>query len=147
MFTGIITDIGEVVSVRGGQFTLRSGYSADTIPLGASIGCDGCCLTATSIKADGAGSIFTVDVSNETKSKTTLGGWAPGVRVNLERALRAGDELGGHIVSGLIDVVATIVDITPDMATGTETLGRPGAIPERLAPDAASQETSFPGCG
>ncbi len=134
MFTGIITDIGEVVSVRGGQFTLRSAYPADTIPLGASIGCDGCCLTATSIKADGAGSIFAVDVSNETKSKTTLGGWKPGVRVNLERALRAGDELGGHIVSGHIDDVATIVDITPDSDSRRITFEAPEHLALYIAP-------------
>lgn len=134
MFTGIITDIGEVVSVRGGHFTLRSGYPADTIPLGASIGCDGCCLTATSVKADGKGSIFTVDVSNETKSKTTLGGWQTGSRINLERALRAGDELGGHIVSGHIDGVAAIVDITPDGESRRITFEAPEHLALYIAP-------------
>ena len=134
MFTGIITDIGEVVSVRGGQFDLRSAYPADSISVGASIGCDGCCLTATSIKADGTGSIFTVDVSNETKSKTTLGGWLPGFHVNLERPLRAGDELGGHIVSGHIDGVATIVDITPDSDSRRITFEAPEHLTLYIAP-------------
>jgi riboflavin synthase len=134
MFTGIITDIGEVVSVCGGQFALRSAYPADTIPVGASIGCDGCCLTATSIKADGAASIFMVDVSNETRSKTTLGRWQAGTRVNLERPLRAGDELGGHIVSGHIDGVATIVDITPDSDSRRVTFEAPEHLALYIAP-------------
>jgi riboflavin synthase len=114
MFTGIITDVGEVMSINGGHYALRSRYAAESIPIGASIGCDGCCLTATSVQPESDGCIFTVDVSNETKSKTTLGDWRPGTRVNLERSLRAGDELGGHVVSGHIDAVARIVEITPD---------------------------------
>ncbi len=114
MFTGIVTDVGEVVERRGGVFTIRSSYAADGIALGASIAHDGCCLTATSIRADGAGSVYTLDVSNETLSKTTLGGWQPGTRINLERSLKAGDELGGHIVAGHVDGVATIVDMRAD---------------------------------
>ena len=82
--------------------------------IGASIACDGACLTATEVAPAGSGSVFTVDVSNETLSKTTLGDWQPGQRINLERALKAGDELGGHIVSGHVDGVARIVDIRPD---------------------------------
>lgn len=114
MFTGIITDIGEVRSRTGGKITIRSSYAADSIAVGASIACDGVCLTATSVAADGAGSTFTVDVSNETVSKTTLGGWKPGTRINLERSLRAGDELGGHVVSGHVDGTARIVDVRAD---------------------------------
>lgn len=114
MFTGIITDQGEVVAHEGGHFTLRSSYAPGSIPLGASIACDGVCLTVTGVTAMGAGCHFNVDVSNETISKTTLGGWRPGRRVNLERALRASDELGGHVVSGHVDGTARIVDITPD---------------------------------
>ena len=100
MFTGIITDIGTVAARDGGRFTIRCGYPAAGIALGASIACDGACLTATAVEPAGAGSIFTVDVSNETLSKTTLGEWHVGRRINLERALKAGDELGGHMVSG-----------------------------------------------
>ena len=114
MFTGIITDIGTVAARTGGRFTIRAGYAAAGIALGASICCDGVCLTVTSVTPDGTGSHFTVDVSNETLSKTALGAWQPGTSVNLERALRAGDELGGHIVSGHVDGLATILDIRPD---------------------------------
>ncbi len=115
MFTGIITDVGEVVERNGGHSAIRSSYPAASIAIGASICCNGVCLTVTTVKAAGtAGSIFTVDVSNETLSKTNLGRWAPGVRVNLERSLRAGDELGGHVVSGHIDGVAKLVEITTD---------------------------------
>lgn len=134
MFTGIITDVGEVLAIDGGRYTLRSAYEAASIPVGASIGCDGCCLTATSIAPDASGCRFTVDVSNETKSKTTLGAWRVGTRVNLERALRAGDELGGHIVSGHIDAVATIVDITPDGDSRRFTFEAPEHLALYIAP-------------
>ena len=80
MFTGLITDIGEVAARGSGSFTIRSAYPAHTIAVGASIGCDGVCLTTTSVKAQGQGSLFTVDTSNETLSKTTLGAWQPGRR-------------------------------------------------------------------
>src|SRR5262245_31537458 len=90
MFTGIISDIGTVAARDGGRFTVRCGYPAQGIALGASIACDGACLTVTSVGAatTGAGSTFTVDVSNETLSKTTLGDWHAGRRINLERALK-----------------------------------------------------------
>ncbi|WP_072394473.1 riboflavin synthase [Hyphomicrobium sp. CS1GBMeth3] len=114
MFTGIITDVGEIIGREGGRFAIRSHYDADGIALGASIACDGCCLTVVTVRADGDGSAFTVDVSNETLSKTTLGSWEAGYAVNLERALRAGDELGGHIVSGHVDGVGEIVDMHSD---------------------------------
>jgi riboflavin synthase len=114
VFTGIITDVGEVIGREGGRFAIRSGFDADGIDIGASIACDGCCLTVVTVRPDGVGSAFTVDVSNETLSKTTLGSWAPGRRINLERALRAGDELGGHIVSGHVDGVARILDVRTD---------------------------------
>jgi riboflavin synthase len=114
MFTGIITDIGEVASRDGGRFAIRCMYAPDTIALGASIACDGACLTVTTLAPSGAGSLFTVDVSNETLSKTTLGDWGIGRRVNLERALKAGDELGGHIVAGHVDGTARIADRRAD---------------------------------
>lgn len=114
MFTGLISDVGEVMAVEGGRYTLRSGYAAASIPIGASIACDGVCLTATTVAGEGAGSRFTVDVSNETRSKTAIGEWQPGTRVNLERSLKAGDEMGGHIVSGHVDGLARILDITQD---------------------------------
>lgn len=133
MFTGIVTDLGEVIGREGGRFAIRSSYAADSIALGASIACDGACLTVVTVRPDGAGSAFTVDVSNETLSKTTLGAWHPGRRVNLERALRAGDDLGGHIVSGHVDGVARILDMRPD----GESLRVLLELPAHLAPYAA----------
>lgn len=135
MFTGIITALGTVVSRHGGVFTMRAPYAADGIALGASIAHDGCCLTVTSVRADGAGSLYTLDVSNETLSKTTLGGWTAGTAVNLERALKAGEELGGHMVTGHVDGVATISAIRADGDSRRFTI----AMPAALAPFVASK--------
>jgi riboflavin synthase len=114
MFTGLITDVGDVIAKSGGQFALRTKYGLRPDEVGISICCDGVCLTVTSIRPAAAGAEFTVDVSHETLAKTTLSSWQPGRKVNLERSLRAGDELGGHIVSGHVDGVAKILSITPD---------------------------------
>ncbi len=114
MFTGLVTDIGQVVARDAGRFTIRCGYLPASIELGASICCSGCCLTVTGIRADGHISEFSVDVSNETLSKTTIGAWVSGTKVNLERSLRAGDELGGHVVSGHVDGVAVVVEVKAD---------------------------------
>ncbi len=134
MFTGIITDLGTVVERQGGVFRIRSSYAADGIALGASICHDGCCLTVTNVVAEGAGSRFTLDVSNETLSKTTLGTWKPDQRINLERALKAGDELGGHIVAGHVDGTARIVDIRPDGDSRRFTFEAPAALARYIAP-------------
>jgi riboflavin synthase len=133
MFTGIITDIGELVERRGGRFTIRCGYQAVGIAIGASIACDGACLTATEITSSGEGSIFAVDVSNETLSRTTLGEWQPGRRINLERALKAGDELGGHIVAGHVDGVGRILDMRTDGASQRLTVEAPTELAAYLA--------------
>jgi len=133
MFTGIVTDIGELAACEGGRFTIRCGYSAESIALGASIACDGACLTAVAVEPAGGGSTFTVDVSNETLSRTTLGSWQPGRRINLERALRAGDELGGHIVSGHVDGVAAIVSVEPDGASRRLTVEAPRELARFIA--------------
>jgi riboflavin synthase len=133
MFTGIITDVGEVVAREGGAFTLRSAYAAASISLGASICHDGCCLTVTRVEADGSGSRYTLDVSNETLLRTTLGDWVPGRAVNLERALRAGDELGGHIVTGHVDGVARIAEIRPDGESRRLTLEVPAELARFIA--------------
>jgi len=114
MFTGLITDVGEVAARDGGRFRIRSHYPAAEIAIGASIACSGVCLTATSIEPADGGSVFTVDVSNETLSKTTLGTWQAGTPVNLERSLTAGSELGGHVVTGHVDGKARITDIRAD---------------------------------
>jgi riboflavin synthase len=113
MFTGIITDVGRVVSVadRGDhRFVLATAFDTTGIDLGASIACSGCCLTVVE-KETGR---FAVDASAETLSVTTLGDWREGTAVNLERALRVGDELGGHIVSGHVDGVGTVVSVRPE---------------------------------
>lgn len=119
MFTGIITDIGEVRAVTDeGDFRARIGtrYPVEAIEIGASIACDGVCLTVTGTGHDADGGWFSVAVSAETVARTNIppGGWPVGRRLNLERALRLGDELGGHIVLGHVDGVATVEAIRPE---------------------------------
>ena len=118
MFTGIISDIGEVLAVepRGDtRLTIACGYEPESIAVGASIACSGICLTAIAAGRTGNGwAYFVVEASAETIGRTTLAGWRPGTRVNLERPLRLGDELGGHIVSGHVDGMAEIVSIEPE---------------------------------
>lgn len=114
MFTGIITDIGEVVSIESADvdktFGIKTSFDLSKIDIGASIACSGCCLTVVS-KAE---NVFYVDVSAETLSKTNLGQWERGSKINLETSLRMGDELGGHIVSGHVDGLAKLETIMPD---------------------------------
>src|SRR3954462_5806392 len=117
MFTGIITDVGRVRRLRrasgpegGIDLSIATAYDTQDIALGASIACSGVCLTVVSVEP-GA---FTVQASGETLACSTLGGWREGTPVNLERALRIGDELGGHIVSGHVDGTAEILDRRPD---------------------------------
>jgi len=134
MFTGLVSDVGEVVSRDNGVFTVRTTYKADSILSGASICCDGVCLTATEVLSDPAGALFAVDVSNETLSKTTLDAWTAGRKINLERSLRAGDELGGHIVSGHVDGVAKIISITQDDDSRRFRLEAPEHLARYIAP-------------
>jgi riboflavin synthase len=113
MFTGIVTDVGTVLSAeKRGDLRLRigTGYDLSTVDLGASIACSGVCLTVVD-KGDGW---FEVDVSTETLSRTASGLWKEDARLNLERSLRLGDELGGHIVSGHVDGLATVVGVSPE---------------------------------
>ena len=115
MFTGIVTDMGEVLAVeQQGDLRARiaTAYPIEGIDIGASIACNGVCLTVIATGTTPRG-WFDVDISAETVSKTNIGrnGWAPGKRINLERALKVGDELGGHIVSGHVDGVATIIEM------------------------------------
>ena len=123
MFTGIVTDVGEVLSVEPraeGLRRLRIGTSYDptTIAIGASIACSGVCLTVVQTGAGNARNWFAVDAAAETLAVTTARNWQAGTRLNLERALKIGDELGGHIVAGHADGIATLVsrDDLPDMA-------------------------------
>ncbi|MEE8334543.1 MAG: riboflavin synthase [Alphaproteobacteria bacterium] len=109
MFTGIITDVGRIRAIepRGDtRIEIETAYDTGTIDIGASIACSGPCLTVV----EKGGDWFAVEVSAETLSRTTLGSWKVGTRVNLERALRVGEELGGHIVSGHVDAVARVLD-------------------------------------
>lgn len=136
MFTGIITDTGEILALeRRGDLRARiaTGYAVETIDLGASIACDGVCLTVVATGTDPRG-WFDVEISAETLSKTTIGGWHPGRRLNLERALRVGDELGGHIVSGHVDGVAEIVAMAEEGASTRFTFRAPEALAGFIAP-------------
>jgi riboflavin synthase len=133
LFTGIISDIGTVERREGGRFHIRTGYPGPSFALGASLACDGCCLTVTEVAPAPSGSIVALDVSNETLSKTALGTWAPGRKVNLERPLKAGDELGGHIVSGHVDGLARIVSIAPDGDSRRFVFEAPGSLARYIA--------------
>ena len=113
MFTGIVTDVGTVRTAeqRGDlRLVIETGYDMETVDLGASIACSGACLTVV----DKGDDWFAVDLSGETVSKTAGERWREGARLNLERSLRLGDELGGHIVTGHVDAVGTVVGICPE---------------------------------
>jgi riboflavin synthase len=123
MFTGIVTDVGEVLSVEPQAEGLRrlkigTSYDPETIAMGASIACSGVCLTVVEAGAGNACNWFAVDAAAETLAITTARNWQAGTRLNLERALKIGDELGGHIVAGHADGIATLVsrEDLPDMA-------------------------------
>jgi riboflavin synthase len=134
MFTGLIQSKGTVIAAHDGRFEIECPWAPDSIAIGASIACDGCCLTVTSVKLSSPGAHFTVDVSLETLSKTTLGAWEPGHHINLERSLRAGDELGGHLVSGHVDGVATIESMTPSGFSKTVAVRAPDHLAKYIAP-------------
>lgn len=133
MFTGIITDVGRVRSIeRSGDtlFTIETVFDMETVPIGASIANNGVCLTVV----DKGSGWFAVQASGETLSKTTLGGWAEGARVNLERAMKLGDELGGHIVSGHVDGVAEVVEVRPEGESVRLTFQAPDSLAKFIAP-------------
>jgi len=113
MFTGIVTDVGAVTDIEahgdGLRLVIDTSYPPETIGIGASIACSGICLTVTTLSPSARGSRFTADVSGETVAVTTIARWAPGSRINLERSLKLGDEMGGHMVSGHVDGVARLV--------------------------------------
>ena len=142
MFTGIITDIGTIRSRedRGDtRLVIGTGYDVDTIDLGASIACSGACLTVVDKGVDdgsnGPGGWFAIDASGETLARTAAGMWDAGRRLNLERALKIGDELGGHIVTGHVDAVGTIVSVSP---VG-DSIGVTVSAPAELAPHIAAK--------
>ncbi len=133
MFTGIITGVGRVRAVDPGadnRFEFESSYDAASIELGASIACSGPCLTVV----DKGKGWFAVEASAETLSRTTLGDWREGRAVNLERALKMGEELGGHIVCGHIDGVARITGATPEGGSMAFFLQAPAALMPYIAP-------------
>jgi len=129
MFTGIITDIGQIESVeeRGDlRATISTSYDMASVALGASIACSGVCLTVVAKQAGH----FVVDISAETKRRTASGQWQAGRKLNLERALKVGDELGGHIVTGHVDAVGRIVALDPEGASIRFSI----SVPAEIAP-------------
>jgi riboflavin synthase len=136
MFTGIVTDMGRIVETRlTGDLRARiaTGYDVKGIDIGASIACDGVCLTVVALGSDPE-NWFDVEISAETLSKTNLDGWGPGKRVNLERALKVGDELGGHIVSGHVDGLAEVVAVRPEGGSVRVTFRAPETLARFIAP-------------
>lgn len=133
MFTGIITDIGRIDDIehRGDlHLKIASNYDMDSVDIGASIACSGVCLTVVEKGSDW----FAVDVSAESVSRTTPGMWNAGQRLNLERALKVGDELGGHIVTGHIDGVGTLVSAAQEGDSTRMIIAAPPALAPSLAP-------------
>lgn len=138
MFTGIVTDVGTVRSAEQRadlRLTIACGYDIGSIELGASIACSGVCLTVVDKGAEESGSWFAVDVSGETLSRTAKHLWREGARLNLERPLRVGDELGGHFVTGHVDCVGEVVGVCPE--GGSTRIGV--AVPADLAPLVAAK--------
>ncbi len=136
MFTGIVTDIGKVLETeRRGDLRARIGtsYDVERIDIGASIACDGVCLTVIAL-GRAPQNWFDVEISAESLSKTTIGGWTPGKRLNLERALKVGDELGGHIMSGHVDGLAEVVALRPEGDSLRVTFRAPHHLAGFIAP-------------
>ncbi len=136
MFTGIIVDVGEVIALEQ-QGDLRArlacAFDPDGIDLGASIACNGVCLTVIDKGTEQGQNWFDVQISAESVSKTNISGWTIGTPVNLERALKVGDELGGHIVSGHVDGVATIVDMADEGDSTRVTFEAPEVLAKFIA--------------
>ena len=133
MFTGIITDIGKITKLeQQGDLRARieTGYDTSGIDMGASIASDGVCLTVVDLGADW----YEVQISAETVDKTNLGAWEVGRRLNLERALKVGDELGGHIVSGHVDGVAELIELRAEGDSTRATFRAPDALAKFIAP-------------
>ena len=135
MFTGIISDVGRLGSIdQQGDLRARikTRYDTASIDIGASIACDGVCLTVVALGPDW----FDVDISAETVDKTNIGrnAWAAGRRINLERALRVGDELGGHIVSGHVDGVAEVLSVSEDGDSTRIVMKAPAELARFIAP-------------
>jgi riboflavin synthase len=133
MFTGIVTDVGTVVKAEQRadlRLTIRCGYDMATVDIGASICCSGVCLTVV----DKGDDWFAVDLSTETLSRTVSAIWHEGAKVNLERSLRVGDELGGHFVTGHVDCVATVVGVCPEGGSTRVGIAVPRDLARMIAP-------------
>lgn len=135
MFTGIVGSIGRLIGREGSRFVIQTPFKRKSLEEGASLACDGCCLTLAEIdKAKDKGAAVTVDVSNETRAHTTLGTWETGRKINLERALGLGEELGGHIVTGHVDARAKIVSRFPDGDSVRVLVESPPELAQFIAP-------------
>jgi riboflavin synthase len=135
MFTGIVTDVGEVrhIEKRGDtHIVIATNYDVTDVEIGASIACSGVCMTVVD-KGGASDRWFAVTASGETLSKTNLGQWKAGDRVNLERPMRVGDELGGHIVTGHIDGVAEVVLVVPEGESTRMTFQTPASLSRFIA--------------
>ena len=134
MFTGIVTDVGRVRAVRDTnrdrRFEIETSFDLADVDMGASVSHAGCCLTVVD-KGDGW---FAVEVSGETLAMTTLGAWKAGTRINLERAARAGDEMGGHIVSGHVDGVGEVLSVVPEGGSHRLRIRAPRPLHRYIAP-------------
>src|SRR5260370_30370803 len=133
MFTGIVTDLGQVRAVLPGGDTgydIETHYDTSTIAIGASIACSGVCFTAIEL---GQG-WFRVQASAETRARSTLGNWRAGTPVNLERSLKLGDELGGHLVAGHVDGVGRLVSMGEEADSARLVFPAPAALSPRIAP-------------
>jgi riboflavin synthase len=139
MFTGIISDLGEIIEVHEKaenlrRITIGCSYNPDSIEIGASIACSGTCLTVVERGLKGNRAFFAVDAAAETLRLTTAGTWRHGTKLNLERALRMGDELGGHMVSGHVDGIAELVARDEFLDSAGLTFRVPSALARFIAP-------------
>jgi riboflavin synthase len=139
MFTGIISDLGEIIEVHEKaenlrRITIGCSYNPDSIEIGASIACSGTCLTVVERGLKGNRAFFAVDAAAETLRLTTAGTWRPGTKLNLERALRMGDELGGHMVSGHVDGIAELVARDEFLDSAGLTFRVPAPLARFIAP-------------
>lgn len=138
MFTGIVTALGEVTAVETQpgltRLTIACSYDADGVAIGASIAHDGCCLTVVEKTARAGGMSYVVEAAAETLALTTMGALKVGDKVNLERALRLGDELGGHMVQGHVDGLGEVLSVTPDGAGHRLKIKPPAGIEHLIAP-------------
>ena len=137
MFTGLVSGIGTLVERDGARFSIASPFKRKSLEDGASLACDGCCLTLVDVGKAKQGTVFTVEASNETLARTTLGDWQVGRRINLERALTLGDALGGHLVTGHIDGRARIFASAVDGDSVRFVLEAPSDLARLIAPKGA----------